>query len=170
MPATTDIQPKHEGDVQPEELLVDFLNTIDVELGTDVLASEVDFRRWALEHGVEPGDLDEARGIRSALRDLVCGESCTLPEVSLRTIATPHGVVLEGDTVARSAVAIATVLTIQGRMGRVKLCPTEDCRQAFFDRSRNSSRTWCTMAVCGNRVKARTFRNKSDVLGESESA
>jgi predicted RNA-binding Zn ribbon-like protein len=168
VPVTTDIQPSSA--LPPEDLLVDFLNTVDVDLGTDVLASEVEFREWARSHGVEAGDLDEARDIRTALRNLVCGESCTLPEVTLRTVATPHGVLLEGDTAAASAVAIATVLTIQGRMGRVKLCPTDDCRWAFYDRSRNSSRTWCTMAVCGNREKARTFRGKADALGESESA
>ena len=35
---------------------------------------------------------------------------------------------------------------------RMKICA--HCGWLFIDRSRNSSRTWCDMAVCGNRVKA----------------
>jgi predicted RNA-binding Zn ribbon-like protein len=35
---------------------------------------------------------------------------------------------------------------------RVKLCPS--CRWLFLDRSKNQSRTWCDMKVCGNRAKA----------------
>ncbi|MDK1376327.1 MULTISPECIES: CGNR zinc finger domain-containing protein [unclassified Sinorhizobium] len=36
---------------------------------------------------------------------------------------------------------------------RLKICP--NCCWLFLDRSRNRSRTWCDMAVCGNRTKAR---------------
>ncbi|MCA1490010.1 CGNR zinc finger domain-containing protein [Sinorhizobium alkalisoli] len=36
---------------------------------------------------------------------------------------------------------------------RLKICP--NCEWLFLDRSRNRSRTWCDMAVCGNRSKAR---------------
>jgi predicted RNA-binding Zn ribbon-like protein len=35
---------------------------------------------------------------------------------------------------------------------RVKICPT--CRWLFLDRSKNQSRSWCDMKVCGNRAKA----------------
>src|SRR5207247_796842 len=41
---------------------------------------------------------------------------------------------------------------------RLKLCGSHTCRWAFFDRSRNHSSRWCTMAACGNRAKARRFR------------
>jgi predicted RNA-binding Zn ribbon-like protein len=36
---------------------------------------------------------------------------------------------------------------------RLKICP--NCQWLFIDRSKNRSRTWCDMAVCGNRAKAR---------------
>lgn len=36
---------------------------------------------------------------------------------------------------------------------RMKICP--NCEWLFIDRSKNRSRTWCDMAVCGNRAKAR---------------
>lgn len=35
---------------------------------------------------------------------------------------------------------------------RLKIC--SNCGWLFLDRSRNRSRTWCDMAVCGNRAKA----------------
>ncbi|HEV7310259.1 CGNR zinc finger domain-containing protein [Ensifer sp.] len=45
---------------------------------------------------------------------------------------------------------------------RLKICP--NCGWLFLDRSRNRSRTWCDMAVCGNRNKARLHyqRNRED--------
>jgi predicted RNA-binding Zn ribbon-like protein len=36
---------------------------------------------------------------------------------------------------------------------KLKVCP--NCNWLFLDKSRNSSRLWCDMAVCGNRVKAK---------------
>jgi predicted RNA-binding Zn ribbon-like protein len=43
---------------------------------------------------------------------------------------------------------------------RLKLCSSATCRWAFYDRSRNHSSRWCTMASCGNREKARRFRQQ----------
>jgi predicted RNA-binding Zn ribbon-like protein len=37
--------------------------------------------------------------------------------------------------------------------GRLRICP--NCNWLFLDRSRNSSRLWCDMAICGNREKAK---------------
>jgi predicted RNA-binding Zn ribbon-like protein len=38
---------------------------------------------------------------------------------------------------------------------RVRRCAAPDCDWLFLDASRNRSRRWCDMAVCGNRAKAR---------------
>jgi predicted RNA-binding Zn ribbon-like protein len=38
---------------------------------------------------------------------------------------------------------------------RLKACPA--CGWLFFDRSKNRSRAWCDMTVCGNRAKAKRF-------------
>ena len=47
-----------------------------------------------------------------------------------------------------------------GRIGRVRICG--NCGWLFEDASRNGSRLWCDMAVCGNRAKARRhYRKKS---------
>jgi predicted RNA-binding Zn ribbon-like protein len=49
---------------------------------------------------------------------------------------------------ARSALR----LLAQPQPERLKICP--NCHWLFLDRSRNRSRAWCDMAVCGNRAKA----------------
>jgi predicted RNA-binding Zn ribbon-like protein len=41
---------------------------------------------------------------------------------------------------------------------RLKICP--NCEWLFIDRSKNRSRTWCDMSVCGNRAKARLHYKK----------
>ncbi|WP_377288081.1 CGNR zinc finger domain-containing protein [Rhizobium sp. SG2393] len=47
---------------------------------------------------------------------------------------------------------------------RLKICP--NCGWLFLDRSRNRSRAWCDMAVCGNRAKAKRHyrRQKEEVV------
>jgi len=45
--------------------------------------------------------------------------------------------------------------------GRMKICG--NCGWLFLDRSKNKSRAWCDMAVCGNRAKAnRHYRRKKE--------
>jgi len=41
---------------------------------------------------------------------------------------------------------------------RLKICAADDCAWAFYDTSKNRSRTWCSMRVCGNRSKTRSYR------------
>ncbi|MEO8517650.1 MAG: CGNR zinc finger domain-containing protein [Dermatophilaceae bacterium] len=40
------------------------------------------------------------------------------------------------------------------------MCPADGCRWGFNDTSRNRSRQWCSMEVCGNRAKARAHRGR----------
>ena len=44
------------------------------------------------------------------------------------------------------------------KRARLRACPA--CFWLFLDRSRNGSRVWCDMAVCGNRHKSRLNYNK----------
>jgi len=37
---------------------------------------------------------------------------------------------------------------------RIKSCAHPDCILWFYDTSKNGTRRWCSMAVCGNRIKA----------------
>jgi len=44
---------------------------------------------------------------------------------------------------------------------RVRLCAGHDCLLAFCDTSQSGSRQWCSMAICGNRAKARRHYERS---------
>ncbi|NTS32206.1 CGNR zinc finger domain-containing protein [Phyllobacterium sp. BT25] len=45
------------------------------------------------------------------------------------------------------------------RLERIKVCP--NCHWLYFDESRNRSRRWCDMNVCGNRAKARRYYDRN---------
>lgn len=49
----------------------------------------------------------------------------------------------------------AARLLLSDRLDRVKLCQAPGCTHLFLDTSRNRSRRWCDMSICGNRMKAR---------------
>lgn len=54
-------------------------------------------------------------------------------------------------------------------VARLRICP--NCTWLFVDRSRNSSRLWCDMAVCGNRQKAsRHYRRRRMAANEVKDA
>ncbi|MFF1875966.1 ABATE domain-containing protein, partial [Kitasatospora herbaricolor] len=67
------------------DLLVDFLNTLDVEDGIDAIDDAGGFSAWADQHGVDAGDRTEAKRVRDALRAVVDGEEADLPSVGLET-------------------------------------------------------------------------------------
>ncbi len=55
---------------------------------------------------------------------------------------------------------LVTVLTLSDEGARLASCGNPLCGWLFVDRSRNRSRVWCEMAVCGNRVKVGRFRHR----------
>jgi predicted RNA-binding Zn ribbon-like protein len=57
------------------------------------------------------------------------------------------------DRILCEAVHSAADLLLSNRQDRIRECP--ECGWMFFDSSRNGSRRWCMMSVCGNRAKAR---------------
>lgn len=52
----------------------------------------------------------------------------------------------------------AAGLMMSEGMERVRACSADTCRWLFLDTSRNHTRRWCDMKVCGNRMKARRFQ------------
>ena len=58
---------------------------------------------------------------------------------------------------AAVAASYATLLA-GGGLDRVRVCANPDCSYMFFDDSRNTSRRWCDVAVCGNLLKVRRYR------------
>ncbi|MGQ0839364.1 CGNR zinc finger domain-containing protein [Actinokineospora sp.] len=144
------------------ELVLDFLNTIDVEQHADVLDDELLWRTWLAERALEPGDPAHARAVRDGLRGAVGGPETGMPPgASVRIELTAGEPRLIATDVAGAVLAAATRLAVLGEWERMKICPADDCLWAFFDRSRNRSRTWCSMQTCGNREKARAWRERT---------
>lgn len=52
-------------------------------------------------------------------------------------------------------------LVLSPRLARVRACAAADCGWWFLDDTKNRSRRWCDMKLCGNREKLRRFRKKS---------
>lgn len=64
------------------------------------------------------------------------------------------------DAALGSLASIIAVAQIDGTWSRLKACPGVHCGWAFYDHSRNQSGSWCSMAVCGSRSKARGYRQR----------
>jgi predicted RNA-binding Zn ribbon-like protein len=54
------------------------------------------------------------------------------------------------------AQASADFLLSEG-CSQLRSCASDTCRWLFLDASKNQTRRWCDMRVCGNRMKARRF-------------
>jgi predicted RNA-binding Zn ribbon-like protein len=52
-------------------------------------------------------------------------------------------------------VRAAAELLISSDLSRIRECGSDTCFWLFLDRSKNGTRRWCDMKVCGNRAKAR---------------
>ena len=55
------------------------------------------------------------------------------------------------------AVSAEELLT-SDKLGLLRECAKQDCRWLFLDTSKNHTRRWCDMKLCGNRMKARRFK------------
>jgi hypothetical protein len=154
----------------PADLIVRFINTLDVEAGTDVLDTVDGWQAWLTAQGLDgcfvaesPRALNQARELRDDLRALASGVRREQGrQVRIQVALTDDGEVeLGADTAVGLIAAAAAKVAIEKRLDRVKICPADNCRWAFYDSSRNHSRQWCSMEVCGNRAKARAHRQRS---------
>lgn len=152
----------------PADLIVRFINTLDVEAGTDVLDTVDAWQLWLSAQGLaglgreSARELEQARELRDDLRALASGARAQVRQVGIQVALTDNGQVeLGADTAVGLIAAAAAKVAIEKRLDRVKICPADDCRWAFYDTSRNHSRQWCSMEVCGNRAKARAHRERS---------
>jgi predicted RNA-binding Zn ribbon-like protein len=71
------------------------------------------------------------------------------------------------DRVLWPIVRSAADLLTAGELSRVKQCAGSECGWLFLDRSKNGSRRWCEMEVCGSRAKARAYYARQKAAGES---
>jgi len=154
----------------PADLIVRFINTLDVEAGTDALDTVGGWQSWLSAEGLDgcfgresPRTLRQARELRDDLRAVASGERrAEVRQVGIQVALTADGKVeLSARTAVGFIAAAAAKVAVERRLDRVKICPADDCRWAFYDISRNRSRQWCSMEVCGNRAKARTHRARS---------
>jgi predicted RNA-binding Zn ribbon-like protein len=51
-----------------------------------------------------------------------------------------------------------------GTWQRLKACRDHSCEWAFYDHTKNRSGAWCTMEECGNRAKARSYRERHGAI------
>jgi predicted RNA-binding Zn ribbon-like protein len=52
----------------------------------------------------------------------------------------------------------AAGLMLSDEAQKVRACNNPECRWLFLDTSKNHTRRWCDMRICGNRMKARRFK------------
>ncbi|MET9002896.1 CGNR zinc finger domain-containing protein [Amycolatopsis sp. Hca4] len=144
-------------------LVVEFLNTVNVEEGTDLLEDAGRWREWATAHALAANPAAEARAARDALRAAIGDPRLTggSADIGTRITLTEAGPVLVAEDVVGAVFAACARLVVRGDWIRLKICPADTCLWAFYDESRNRSRTWCSMRVCGNREKARGWRARA---------
>jgi predicted RNA-binding Zn ribbon-like protein len=157
------------------QLVLAAANTVDVENHTDTWATRDGLANWLREHtGAAPSakvsapEHAAAVAMRDGLRRTIAEQAApdfgryaaTFP---LR-LAVENGAPVLAPTVDGPTGGVAQILAAMARSSfdgtwqRIKICPADDCQWAFFDQSRNRSRSWCSMQVCGNRTKTRTYR------------
>jgi predicted RNA-binding Zn ribbon-like protein len=170
------------------ELVRSFVNTLHIDPGVrdEKLSSPEQLREWLGERGLPAGDgalndsdLLRAKALRESLRSLLLannGEGVEDDAIdSLNREAAQLRLKVQFDEQGRPALApaedgieaaLAAILGIvygamaDGTWPRLKACRADECWWAFYDHSRNRSGTWCDMAVCGNRAKARAYRHR----------
>ena len=169
------------------QLVIDFVNTADLEGGTDQLATPAELGDWLTARGLLPAsgasvtatDHVAARELRQALRAAALAHNGHAEDpVALRVLEDaaargqlsvrfrPDGSIGPEPRAGGVAGALARMLvpvaqaSADGSWERVKACRDDDCQWTFYDSSRNRSGRWCDMAVCGNRTKVRVYRSK----------
>ncbi len=167
------------------ELLRTFMNTVDLEGGEDDFSSPERLADWLIERGLlargttlTESDRTSAIGFRETVREVLEANAghgtandavARLDEIAARVplrvrIGNSPGLEPERPTGIDAAIgrflAIIYESVTQGTWQRLKVCRNDACRWGFYDSSRNRSGAWCTMAICGNRMKGRSFRRR----------
>jgi predicted RNA-binding Zn ribbon-like protein len=164
--------------------LQDFVNTNDIEAGTDELEAPQQLHDWLVaSSAIEADDRvtrdahARALAVREGLRALglanngealeeesisamnhALRRSSLIPEVT--DSATWRLAPAAGGVDGYLARLMSTVVAAMadGSWSRVKACRNDACQWLFFDQSKNRSGTWCSMAECGSVMKARAYR------------
>ncbi|WP_090945568.1 CGNR zinc finger domain-containing protein [Nonomuraea jiangxiensis] len=152
-----------------EDVLLDVLNSTPLVDGVpqDLLADPAEARAWLRQRGGEGSaqERDAVREVRDALQGVLRG---ALPVSALgpflegagcRPAMSEQGVEWSLDVLPGRAMSVGVVLAWdavrRARPGRLRPCANGECRLFLLDRSKTNRARWCSMAVCGNRMKAR---------------
>ena len=171
----------------PLDLVQDFVNTEIAVWAVDDIATPELLVEWFRGRGLLRGDATadadtfvRARGLRHVLRELAkrnrrgVGPDDVLraqfaaiaAETRLRFELGQQGEVrlqpAEDGVNGALAAIVARVFEAQasGTWKRLKSCPGPHCGWLFYDASRNASSTWCSMSICGNRMKTAAYRKR----------
>ena len=161
------------------ELLVAYANSVDHDEGTDDLTTPTGLGVWLLSHGLlsrpsraTAADLDLALRLRDALHAALVGNHERTPDLAaLEAVGTElplrvrHvgdgpalGPVRQGVPGALSEILVAVMATAaDDTWRRLKICSSDECAWAFYDATKNRSRTYCEWG-CGNKIKSRNYR------------
>src|SRR5215211_3884377 len=163
---------------EPLRLVQLLLNSRDAENGIEWLSSPAELRGWLAERGhrtaVGEDDVRRVVRVREALRELTLEnnghdfdpgtrevlerEATRAPlRVSFaepRLVPAANGV----DAFLGEVFAVAHHAMRDGTWQRLKSC--RNCHWAFYDESKNRSATWCSMELCGNRLKTKRYRRR----------
>jgi len=163
---------------EPLRLVQLLLNSRDAEHGIEWLSSPAELRAWLAERGCNApvGDEDVRRvvRVREALRELTLENNRhdfdpqarevldrEAKRAPLRVSFAEPGLVPAGDGVDAFLADVFAVVHDAMRTGtwqRLKSC--RNCHWAFYDESKNRSATWCSMELCGNRLKTKRYRGR----------
>jgi predicted RNA-binding Zn ribbon-like protein len=147
------------------ELVRQFVNTCDLELGTDRLTTPAELDAVLGVMGSTAADLDRAIAFREALRALLLANATGEPP-SADALDTVAGIAplraesdlrVGGDGLG-ALLAIVVTARADGSWARLKACPGEDCQWALYDHTRSRTRRWCAGAKCGARTRSRAYR------------
>lgn len=175
----------HKRELKQEiDLLVDFVNTHDVEEDTDSIADPAQLAEWIAErtgehlHALDAADVQRVHGLRESLRGLMlannggegAGDLEPIREAAERSrfrlaFDPEGGLALAPARADLSGFEASLLLALEhlqchDAWPRLKACTDETCHWAFYDSTRNRSRTWCSMDVCGNRQKTKRYRER----------
>ncbi|MDR7380509.1 CGNR zinc finger domain-containing protein [Promicromonospora iranensis] len=154
---------------EDEDLLLDLLNTTPVVDGerTDELADPDMAQEWAAGHGGAggAGEIAALRRVRAAIQDVVRGAAdpqtleAHLERIELRPRLHDGtlGWELQAPTDEALAARVLLAWAVLGERepGRLRPCANPECCRFLHDRSNANTARWCSMALCGNRFKAR---------------
>ncbi len=165
--------------MQAEKLLLAVLNSAPVIDGspTDQLDGVSGARFARLWGGSgSAAEVERLRQTRSALHAIVRGDSdqrsgaldqltAVLHAAEHTATVTPVGVSWEVGAPADDRLAVRTVLAwseiVERFPGRLRACANHECNLFLLDHSRPGTAKWCSMAACGNRMKARAHADRA---------